>query len=309
MHADVGMERLERVDGVREAEFFPHALEHARAHAATQKGAEEDDGVSQRIFVAYGGAADDDVRLRALARDMSPPRRFSRGRRHHEAGGVARLAPQPPGALERCEQRVMLDVAGRGHDQLAGMIGAPVERLEVRCPQRGHRVASAEDGVTVGMLTPERVTVQLEHEVVGRIVDHRDLLEHHLPLEVEIRLAQQRRKDEVPDDVGGNVEVLVEDAGLVHGVFTRCIGVERSTERLEFQRDLLGRAPRRALEHHVLEQMRDAHPVARLVQRGGADPGPERDRPHTRHSLREYGQSIGQHGAAESVHRRVTAVH
>ena len=37
VHADVGVERLERVDGIRQPELLAHALEQARAHAAAEQ--------------------------------------------------------------------------------------------------------------------------------------------------------------------------------------------------------------------------------------------------------------------------------
>ena len=66
-----------------------------------------------------------------------------------------------------------------------------------------------------------------------------DLLEHHLALELEVGLAQQRGEDEIADHVGRDVEVLVEHARLIDGVLARGVGVERAAERLQLQRDLL----------------------------------------------------------------------
>src|ERR1700756_4461335 len=63
----------------------------------------------------------------------------------------------------------------------------------------------------------------------------------------------------------------------------------------------------RPLEHHVLEEMRDTHLFASLVQRGRTHPGPERNRPYPRHMLGEYGQSIGQNGTTERRHLAIIA--
>src|SRR5437764_9107488 len=77
------------------------------------------------------------------------------------------------------------------------------------------------------------------------------------------------------------------------------VGVERTTEYLERQGQLLGAASPRPLEHHVLEHVRNAHLLGALVQRCCAHPRPQCDRPYSRHVLREYGQPVRQNGTAQ----------
>src|SRR5688500_3868050 len=155
--------------------------------------------------------------------------------------------------------------------------------------------------------------MQLEDQVVGRVLDHADLLEDHPPLELEILGAEQWAKDQVGDDIGGMLEVLVEHARLIRRVLAGGVGVERAAERLQGQGDVL-RAPRgRPLEHHVLEEMRHPHPIARLVHGRRADPRAECDRPYSRHVLGEYGQPVRQDSPVKralrveglAAHRRV----
>src|SRR5207247_7898910 len=57
---------------------------------------------------------------------------------------------------------------------------------------------------------------------------------------------------------------------------------------LERQRDLLRRAALRALEYHVLEQVRHAHLGAGLVGARGAHPDPHRHRADARHPLGQH---------------------
>src|SRR5437868_11072784 len=77
------------------------------------------------------------------------------------------------------------------------------------------------------------------------------------------------------------------------------VGVERSTENLQSESQLLGAPRPRALEHHVLEHVGDAHLVRALVERCSTDPRPQCDRPYSRHVLREYGQPVRQNGTAQ----------
>src|SRR5438477_7598602 len=82
-------------------------------------------------------------------------------------------------------------------------------------------------------------------------------------------------------------------------MLARGVGVERATEYLERQGQLLGAASPRPLEHHVLEHVRNAHLLGALVQRCRAHPRPQCDRPYSRHVLREYGQPVRQNGTAQ----------
>jgi hypothetical protein len=141
-----------------------------------------------------------------------------------------------------------------------------VEVTQLGDAKRAHRLTRPENRVAVRVIAPERFVVQLEHEVVRRVVDRRDLFEHDLALEIEILRAQRRPKHDVGDNVARHVEVLVEHPRVVDRVFARGIGVERAAQCLELERDLLGTTPLRPLEHHVLEEVRNAHAVARLVQ-------------------------------------------
>ena len=58
-----------------------------------------------------------------------------------------------------------------------------LERAHSKMP---NGLSRAEDRVAVGMRAPQDLVVQLEDEVVRRILDHRDLLEDDLALECQV---------------------------------------------------------------------------------------------------------------------------
>src|SRR5579872_1237823 len=295
-----GMEILERVHRIREAQLLAHALEETRAHAAAQDGVDQHDRIATRVAVRYGRRAEHDVRLRAVARDVAFRRRRWRERRGLEWRGVAVANRCPTGLVENLEQSVVIDVPRRGHHHLRRVVRSRVQLAQLAHAERTHRLAGAQDRIAVGMRAPHRLIVQLEHEIVGRVFHHADFLEHHLALEPQIFGAQQRPEDQIADYVHRLWEVLVEHARLIRRMLARRVGVERSAQHFERERDLARRARPGALEHHVLEEVRDAHALAGFVHRRGAHPGPETDRPYSRHVLREHGQSVGQRRAAQS---------
>jgi hypothetical protein len=124
----------------------------------------------------------------------------------------------------------------------------------------------SEDRPPNRLIRKRRSVQQFEDEIVGRVFDHPDLLENHLSLEREIALAQGGVKYNVADHVCGFEQMLIEHAALIHRVLARRVRVERAAECLERQRDLVCAAALGALEHHMLEEMRDAHDLARFVE-------------------------------------------
>ena len=64
--------------------------------------------------------------------------------------------------------------------------------------------------------------------------------------------------DDVGQDVDRERQVLVEHLDVVAGVFLRGERVELAADRVDRLRDVLRRPRRRALEEHVLDEVRDA---------------------------------------------------
>jgi hypothetical protein len=90
------------------------------------------------------------------------------------------------------------------------------------------------------MSAPHLLRVQVEDEVVRRVFDRRDLLEHNFPLEVEIRTAKDRFQHQVTKHVERNIDVLgIEHACLKARVLPRRVCVQRPTQTLEDERQVL----------------------------------------------------------------------
>src|SRR5262249_10842339 len=102
--------------------------------------------------------------------------------------------------------------------------------------------------------------------IVWRVLDHSDLLEDHVSLQVEIGLPDAGLEHQIADDIRRDLEMLIKDPGLVNGVLPRRIGVKRAAQTLERKRYILGAAASCPLEHHVLEEMGDTHPLAGFVE-------------------------------------------
>ena len=133
------------------------------------------------------------------------------------------------------------------------------------------------------MVAEDGLREEVVHELLRGVLVHRDLLEHDLPLLVD--LGERGREDHVGHHLERRLDVVVGDARVDDGVLARGRGVQLGAHRVEGLRDLLRLEPARALEQHVLDEVRDARAVGALVAGADVDPEAERDGAHARHPL------------------------
>ena len=144
---------------------------------------------------------------------------------------------------------------------------------------------------------------EIVDEVVGRVLDHRDLLEHDLALRVDVD--ELRPEDHVGHHVERVLEPCVGHARVDDRRLARRRGVELAAELVEELGDLLRRVARRALEEHVLDEVRDAGLRLGLVAGAGSDPEAERDRAHAGHALADDAFAAGELGQLVLRHARI----
>src|SRR5690606_28190845 len=124
-----------------------------------------------------------------------------------------------------------------------------------------------------------------------------------------------RLGQDVAQDLDADVQAVGRQAGVVGGVLAAGEGVHLAPDRVDRLRDLPGRPRGRALEQQVLEEVRGAGQLGRLVPTADADPDAERDRPGSRHPLGHDADAVvepglahlvgvGGHGGGSGPHRR-----
>ena len=194
----------------------------------------------------------------------------------------------------------MLDLAGSGEDQLlrAVVLRHVVEQRLAR--HGGDDRLGPEDRAAHRLVGIGRFLEQVEDQVVGRVLDLADLLEHDMALLLELVLLDGRMLQDVGDDVGRQRHVRGQHAGIVGGVLARGVGVEGTADLLDLLGDAARRAPARALEGHVLEQVRHPVDLGRLVARADIDPDAEGRGLDVRHGLADDAHPVVQRGQAES---------
>ena len=142
----------------------------------------------------------------------------------------------------------------------------------------------------------------VEDDVVGRVFRLPQLLEHDGALARQLVLVQQAVLEHVADHVERQRRVFLQDLGVIGGVLARRIGVHMAADRLDLLGDVEGGAGRRALEHHVLDQMGDAVDLGPLVAGADTDPDAERRRLDMGHRIGGDPQAVGESGDPDGAH-------
>ena len=177
----------------------------------------------------------------------------------------------------------MADVACRREDDLLALVRAAVIAASARRETLEMTVRAPDDRTAERMRAEHGLRGEVVDEIVRRVLDHRDLLEHDLALRVDVD--ERRPEHHVRHHVERSLEAVVGDPRVDDGRLARRRCVQLAAELVEDLRDLLRRVARRALEEQVLDEVRDAGACVGLVARARADPEPERDRPNAGDAL------------------------
>jgi hypothetical protein len=177
-----------------------------------------------------------------------------------------------------------IEVADEGERGVVGRVVALEERLHVvdlRRVQVGH---GADAGVRVGEArrgVEQRRRLVDERREVGLVVDaHAALFLHRLALVVEVLLRHRERAHAVGLEPEAEVEPVRRKRLEVVGAVVGGRAVHAAARALDELEVLALLHVRRALEHHVLEQVREPGARGALVRR--ADVVPDIDRDHLR---------------------------
>ena len=106
--------------------------------------------------------------------------------RAHAGDRVGDLAGGREARLDRVHQRLVLDVAGRGDDDVRADVAAAVVGGDVGDAGRPDRLGGADHRPAQRMVGEHGPRDQVVHEVVVAVLVHRDLLEHHLALGLQL---------------------------------------------------------------------------------------------------------------------------
>jgi hypothetical protein len=188
----------------------------------------------------------------------------------------------------------VIDIAHRRNDHARRAV-VPREIIAQGFGREGaHRLRGAENRAADRLIGKGALLKQVEDDVVGRIVGGADLLQHHALFADKFGRIELRPGENIAQDVERERHVLAKHAGVIAGVLKAGRCVQIAADGFDFLDDLARIAPRRALERHVLEEVRDAVFVRVLVSRPRTDPDAERSRAQMVHAVGDDREATGE---------------
>ena len=145
------------------------------------------------------------------------------------------------------------------------------------------------------MVLEEVLGKQLVNEVVGIVLVHLDFFQNHAALAGDLAGREHRIQHHVAQDVDGHRQVLVEHLHVEAHGFLAGEGVHVAANGIHLPGDVFRAAAGGSLEHHVLDEMRDAVDRRLFVTRAGLHPDAQRHRANVVHLLGDDGETVGQH--------------
>ena len=204
---------------------------------------------------------------------------------------------------------IVFDRAGGGDNRGAGAV-APAEIAVDRVPVEGtDALPRAEDRPADRLVRPGGSGEEIEHPVVRRILDGPDFLDDDVLFSFELIGVKRALGENVADHVQRQTGVDPENAGEIAGPLNPGLRVEVAAHVLDRLGDVAGASAPRALERHVLDEMRQPVLAGALEPCAGGDEYADRRRLQMAGRLGDDGESRGKaahsdaHAAARAVCR------
>ena len=200
-------------------------------------------------------ATDDEVDLLGVIDDGGVGSGGTRRRPQHRA--VARRE-RAEHQLDRPPDDVGVDSAGDGDHGVTGAVMVGMKAPDLVGDERAHCRPLA------GRVAPQRMGLEdlprelAVHDIVRRVVVHRQLLEDHLPLTLDVGVAERWCTQHVAEQFDPLDCMTSRQPAEERRVLLRGERVDVATDAIDSARDLLRRAIGRALEQQMLEEVADA---------------------------------------------------
>src|SRR5258708_6653412 len=144
------------------------------------------------------------------------------------------------------------------------------------------------------MLRPESARENFVQEILGIVKIHFYFFEDKLAFLLHVFGIEFRAEHEVGDHVKGDGQVLVQNFGVEADLLLGSEGVEHAADRIHFAGDGFGGAALRALENHVLHEVREAVLFGNFTAGAVADPQAYGDGAHVGHGLGDHHEAVRQ---------------
>ena len=168
-------------------------------------------------------------------------------------------------------QRIVVYGPGRAEHDARGGVILGAEALEVGGGVALDGARRAKDRAAERLVRIGLFESHVEGYVVRAVLRGRDFLQDYLALAIHLVVGKRRIQQKVADQAHAEFDIAAKHARVIVRRFGGSHRVERATGPLDLLGDLHGRARGRALERHVLKEMRDTMLVVRFGPRARID--------------------------------------
>ena len=172
-------------------------------------------------------------------------------------------------ALHHARGRIEIDRANDAQNRRARAIEVSIEANEIVARELAQPVLAANAPPANAMRVVEQLEQRLGRNGRGIVGFALRLLDDDLELLRELLRIDHRIRVRIALDVEAALEARRRQHGVVARVIVDRAGVEITAGRFRLLRDRADRAGNRSLEEHVLEHVRDADDVVRLIEVAG----------------------------------------
>ncbi len=188
---------------------------------------------------------------------------------------------------------LVLQMTCGGDDHVAGRKTLLVEIQHRIALELLDRVLGPQDGLAQGMILPEILGEDLVDQVVRIVLVHLYFFEDDAALAADVVGIEDRVQHQVAEHIHGDGQMLVQHLDVKADAFLGGKGVHVAADGIDLAGDFFRAAVLRALEHHVLDEVRDAVPLQVFVAGAGLDPDPDRGGANVLHLLGDEDQAVG----------------
>ena len=196
--------------------------------------------------------------------------------------------------FSKAHDLVMVHRPSGGEDHLVGAVMLADKARQVFAAEIRHAFGRAQNGAPDGLVGVCLFLQPVKDHIIRRIQRLTDLLQDHAALHLDLAIIKDGIAQDIRDHIQPQRHVIFQHAHVISRHFTRGIGVDIAAHILDRFGDLQRRALGRALERHMLKEMRDTVLRGRLMPRARRNPDPDRCRCKPRHMLGYDTKAVGQ---------------
>ena len=182
-----------------------------------------------------------------------------------------RLGEGSEARLNKIEDMIVFDRASGCDDGGAGVVAATQIKIDRRPVEGPDALPCAQDRPADRLVRPRGRREEIEHQVVGRIFDRPDFLDDDILLSFELLRRERAFGEKVANDVKHEIRVARQNPGEITCPFNAGLCVEVAADVFDRLGDFAGVSTARALERHMLDEMREPVLGRVLVARSRLD--------------------------------------